>query len=114
MALDHGILNLPLDKRSKKFHAELDQYLAAKRQQERAQQKVISEKRKEAFARSREAKALLQDLKKNKALIKREADRRGVSRACLVDGLESIAELHPHRMQDVIDLIHKNDRKEQP
>ena len=72
MSLDHGMLNVPLDKRGN-FHKELDEHLAAEKRRKEDELFV----RKTAF---NDAKSQAQHLylKLDNDLVKAEAKRRGM------------------------------------
>ncbi|CAO94946.1 hypothetical protein [Erwinia tasmaniensis] len=89
MALDHGILNVPLDKRGN-FHKELDDYLATEKR--RKEDEIFL--RKTAF---NEAKSLAKNLylQMNTDLIRAEAKRRGMKLSELRECLKDIRDCRP-------------------
>jgi len=89
MALDHGMLNLPLDKRGN-FHKELDDHLAAEKRLKQDELFV----RKTAF---NDAKSHAQHLylKMDNGLIKAEAKRRGMRLSEFREVLKDIRDFKP-------------------
>jgi len=89
MALDHGMLNVPLDKRGN-FHKKLDEHLAAENRK----------KHDELFARKtafNDAKSQAQHLylKMDNCLIRDEAKRRGMKLSELREVLKDIRDFKP-------------------
>ena len=89
MALDHGMLNVPLDKRGN-FHKELDEHLSTEKRR----------KEDEFFARKtafNDAKSHAQHLylKLDSGLIKAEAKRRGMKLSELREVLKDIRDFKP-------------------
>ncbi|WP_288654678.1 MULTISPECIES: hypothetical protein [Pantoea] len=89
MALDHGTLNIPLDKRGN-FHKELDEHLAAEKRRKEDELFV----RKTAFndAKSRAQQLYLQ---LDNALVKAEAKRRGMKIGEFREVLKDIRDFRP-------------------
>lgn len=89
MALDHGMLNVPLDKRAN-FHKELDEHLAAEKRRKEDELFV----RKTAF---NDAKSQAQHLylKLDSGLIKAEAKRRGMKLSEFREVLKDIRDFKP-------------------
>lgn len=91
MALDHGILNVPLEKRGN-FHKELDDYLAAEKRR----------KEDELFLRKSRFEADQKEAKKLYLLIEREtikshAKRLGLKFSELRDDLKGMCNSHPKK-----------------
>jgi hypothetical protein len=91
MALDHGMLNVPLDKRGN-FHKELDDHLAAERRRKEDELFI----RKTAFSND---KAIARELylKLDKDLVKAEAKRRGMKLNEFREVLKDICDFRPKR-----------------
>jgi len=89
MALDHGSLNVPLDKRGN-FHKELEEHLAAEKR--RKEDKLFV--RKTAF---NDAKSQAQHLylKMDNSLLRAEAKRRGMKLSELREVLKDIRDFRP-------------------
>ena len=89
MALDHGTLNVPLDKRGN-FHKELDDHMAAEKRRKEDELFV----RKTAF---NDAKSHAQHLylKLDNDLVKAEAKRRGMKLTEFREVLKDIRDLRP-------------------
>ncbi len=89
MALDHGMLNVPLDKRGN-FHKELDNHLAAEKR--RKDDELLA--RKTAF---NDAKSQAQHLylKLDNDLVKAEAKRRGMKLSEFREVLKDIRDFKP-------------------
>lgn len=89
MALDHGMLNVPLDKRGN-FHKELDDHLAAERRRKEDELFV----RKTAF---NDAKSQAQHLylRLDNELVKAEARRRGMKLSEFREVLKDIRDFRP-------------------
>jgi hypothetical protein len=89
MALDHGVLNVPLDKRGN-FHKELDSHLAAEKRRKEDELFV----RKTAF---NDAKSQAQHLylKMDNDLVKAEAKRRGMKLSEFREVLKDIRDFKP-------------------
>lgn len=75
MAIDHGILNLPLSKRGN-FHKELDEYIAAEKQQKTDGFRSAAASFNELKAKAKEMLSTLDD-----DLIREDARRRGIKPA---------------------------------
>jgi hypothetical protein len=101
MALDHGILNLPLDKRGN-FHKELDGHLAAeaKRKAKEFQDArfLNEEARKEAW---------IQFGMIDKQLLKHHADKRGMKPRELKEVIRSMCNDRPRAALNVLELFVK-------
>ncbi|WP_034912948.1 hypothetical protein [Erwinia sp. 9145] len=89
MALDHGMLNVPLDKRGN-FHKELDDHLTAEKRRKDDELFV----RKTIFNNAKAEAKLLYDLMDN-GLIKAEAKRRGMKLSEFRDVLQDIRDFKP-------------------
>jgi len=89
MSLDHGMLNVPLDKRGN-FHKELDEHLAAEKRRKEDELFV----RKTAF---NDAKSQAQHLylKLDNDLVKAEAKRRGMKLSEFREVLKDIRDFKP-------------------
>lgn len=89
MALDHGMLNVPLDKRGN-FHKELDEHLAAEKRRKEGELFI----RKTAF---NDAKSQAQHLylQLDNALVKAEAKRRGMKIGEFREVLKDIRDFRP-------------------
>ncbi len=89
MALDHGMLNVPLDKRAN-FHKELDEHLAAEKRRKEDELFV----RKTAF---NDAKSQAQHLylKLDNGLVKAEVKRRGMKLSEFRELLKDIRDFKP-------------------
>ncbi|WP_343552146.1 hypothetical protein [Pantoea sp.] len=89
MALDHGMLNVPLNKRGN-FHKELDDHLAAEKS--RKEDEIFV--RKSAF---NDAKSQAQHLylKLDNDLVKAEAKRRGMKLSEFREVLKDIRDFRP-------------------
>lgn len=89
MALDHGVLNVPLNKRGN-FHKELDEHLAAEKRRKEDALFV----RKTAF---NDAKSYAQHLylRMDNSLIKAEAKRRGMKMSEFREVLKDIRDFKP-------------------
>ncbi|MDU5783406.1 MAG: hypothetical protein E6Z83_21810 [Pantoea sp.] len=89
MALDHGMLNVPLDKRGN-FHKELDDHLAAEKRRREDEAFV----RKTAF---NDAKSQAQHLylKLDNDLVRAEAKRRGMKLSEFREILKDIRDFRP-------------------
>lgn len=89
MALDHGMLNVPLDKRGD-FHKELDEHLAAEKRRKEDELFI----RKTAF---NDAKSQAQHLylKMDNSLIRAEAKRRGMKISEFREVLKDIRDFRP-------------------
>lgn len=91
MSLDHGILNLPLEKRGN-FHRELDEHLAAEKR--RKEDEIFF--RKCSFEDAKvEAKRLFPLM--DKALIRAEAKRRGMKLSEFNEVLRDIRDFKPRQ-----------------
>ncbi len=89
MALDHGILNLPLEKRGD-FHKELDEHLAAEKRRKENDFFV----RKTAFNDARSQAQHLY-LRLDNDLVKAEAKRRGMKLREFREVLKDIRDFKP-------------------
>lgn len=89
MAIDHGALNVPLDKRGN-FHKELEEHLAAEKRRKEDESFV----RKTAF---NDAKSQAQHLylKMDNSLVRAEAKRRGMKLSELREVLKDIRDFRP-------------------
>lgn len=89
MSLDHGMLNVPLDKRGN-FHKELDEHLAAEKRRKEDEMFV----RKTAF---NDAKSQAQHLylRLDNGLVKAEAKRRGMKLSEFREVLKDIRDFRP-------------------
>jgi len=89
MAFDHGMLNIPLDKRGN-FHKELDEHLATEKR--RNEDEIFV--RKTAFNDAKsQAKHLYLQL--DNALVKAEAKRRGMKLGEFREVLKDIRDFRP-------------------
>ncbi len=89
MALDHGMLNVPLDKRGN-FHKELDNHLAAEKRRKDDEMFV----RKDAFNTAKHEAKRLYPLMDDE-LIKAEAKRRGMKLRDFREVLKDIRDFKP-------------------
>lgn len=89
MALDHGMLNIPLDKRGN-FHKELDDHLAAENR--KRHDELFS--RKTAFNDAKSQAQYLY-LKMDNNLIRAEAKRRGMKLSEFREVLKDIRDFRP-------------------
>lgn len=99
MALDHGILNLPLSKRGN-FHKELDEHLTSKKKEKKSAFDTAKasneEARKEAW---RQYKLI------DEALLSAEAQRRGMKMRELREVVRSLCNDRPRAALKVLELF---------
>lgn len=99
MSLDHGILNVPLEKRGN-FHRELDDHLAA----EKRRKEDALFLRKCSFEEAKtEAKRLFPLM--DKALIRLEAKRRGMKLSEFNEVLRDIRDFKPRQAPQVFAMF---------
>ncbi|MFK8258298.1 hypothetical protein ACFL9S_10980 [Erwinia sp. AnSW2-5] len=99
MSLDHGVLNVPLEKRGN-FHRELDDHLAA----EKRRKEDALFLRKYSFDEAKaEAKRLFPLM--DKALVKAEAKRRGIKLSGFNDVLRDIRDFKPRQAPGVFAML---------
>ena len=99
MALDHGMLNVPLDKRGN-FHKELDEHLAfeqARKKKELQDAKFLNqEARKEAWKQYEQI---------DEALLFAEANRRGMKARELREVIRSLCNDRPRAALKVLEMF---------
>ncbi len=99
MALDHGMLNVPLDKRGN-FHKELDEHLSAeqaRKKKEFQDAKFLNqEARKEAWKRYEQI---------DEALLFAEANRRGMKMRELREVIRSLCNDRPRAALKVLEMF---------
>lgn len=99
MSLDHGILNVPLEKRGN-FHKELDDHLAAER---RRKEDELSLRKCRFDEAKEEAKRLFPLM--DKALITAEAKRRGMKLSEFNEVLRDIRDFKPRQAPQVFAMF---------
>lgn len=99
MALDHGVLNIPLENRGN-FHKELDDHLAAEKRRKEDALFLCKCSFEEARA---EAKRLFPLM--NKTLIKAEAKRRGMKLSEFNEVLRDIRDFKPRKAPQVFAIF---------
>ena len=99
MALDHGMLNVPLDKRSN-FHKELDDHITAEQARKKKDFKdakfLNQEARKEAWQRYEQI---------DKSLLLAEANRRGMKVRELREVIRSLCNDRPRAALKVLEMF---------
>lgn len=99
MSLDHGILNVPLDKRGN-FHKELDEHLASEKR--RKQDALFL--RKCSFDEAKAEAKRLHPLM-DKSLVKAEAKRRGMKLSEFNEVLRDIRDFKPRQAPQVFAMF---------
>lgn len=96
MPLDHGVLNVPLNKRGN-FHKELDEHLEAERRRQKQEHQDAKVLHAEAKLEARRLFTLIDN-----ELLKHHAEKRNISPAELIDVVRSMCNDRPQAAVKVI------------
>ena len=96
MSLDHGMVNLPLDKRGGgSLDAQIEREVTAEKKRKK---RLFAEAKAKFMKAADEAKEALPGLLNNKAWMDAKADSLGISRRYLATMLKEMSEDHPQRL----------------